>query len=180
MPMVGAMAILSGPCWQASVDSVETIASVAREHGLGHLRQAALVILARMDIVRAFATLKIVVESDQSPRVRREAVEEMAHLPQQLAVPYLLELAEAERDQPVEMRREAIESLSGFDASLMASRLNQLAWSDSSQAVREEAIESLADLNDGAANSMLLELTRNHPRRHTSREALDRLQKNFF
>lgn len=148
MPMVGAMAILSGPCWQASVDSVETIAGVAREYGLGHLRQAALVILARMDIVRAFATLKIVVESDQSPRVRREAVEEMAHLPQELAVPYLLELAEAERDQPVEMRR--------------------------------EAIESLADLNDGAANSMLLELTRNHPRRHTSREALDRLQKNFF
>lgn len=51
---------------------------------------------------------------------------------------------------------------------------------DSNEGIREEAIESLADLRDSAANLMLLDIARNHPSVHTSKEALDRLQDQLF
>jgi len=91
-----------------------------------------------------------------------------------------MDFAQSRLDQPFEVRREAVETLSNFSPSLVAERLRQIAWSDSNEGIREEAIESLADLRDSAANLMLLDIARNHPSVHTSKEALDRLQDQLF
>jgi HEAT repeat protein len=53
--------------------------------------------------------------------------------------------------------------------------LKRLARLDKSEAVQMEAVETLADLRDGAGISALVELARDHARPGVRREALERL-----
>ena len=161
-------------------DQFDTISSVAQTHSSSDIREEAISLLAKMDILRAFDVLQTIAEADADHDIREEAIGEMEEVPQQLAVPYLIAFAEAEQRHPVDVRKEAVESLSNFAPELVVTSLNQLAWSDSNEDIREQAVESLADLKDLQANTLLLEIARNHPSQHTRREALDSLEDNVF
>jgi len=83
-------------------------------------------------------------------------------------------------DQPAGLRREAIESLAWFPAEQVTDSLNQIAWFDENHRVRNEAVESLAKLHDGDANTLLLAIARQHPSLATREEAMQRLQRQLF
>ena len=153
-----------------------TIADVAEDHDNYEVRVIALELAANMDGERAFPLLQRLVERDPNEDVREEALRAMDEVPAQLAVPYLLEVADEPGAIAEDLRAEAVETLSEFDASMVLTGLNRLAWSDGNEDVRENAVRALAELDDPTIGNLLLEIARNHPSQHTRREAMDELE----
>lgn len=154
----------------------ETIADVARSHSDADIRETALRLAARMDGRRSFSLLERVFEEDPDRDVREEVLQTMDSVPAELAVPFLLAVANNSNDHDEDLRAEAVDTLAGFAADLVITDLNRLAWSDDSDEVRENAVKALAELSDGTVNGLLMEIARNHPSNHTRREAMDELQ----
>ncbi|MCG8415849.1 MAG: HEAT repeat domain-containing protein [Pseudomonadales bacterium] len=154
----------------------ETIADVAESNRDDHIREVAMELAADMDGERAFPLLQDLFEDDPNRDLREEALQAMDNVPSELAIPYLLEVANAAGRYDGEMRAEAVDTLAEFDASLVLDDLNRLAWSDSNEDVREDAVRAMADLDDPAVGNLLLDIARNHPSNHTRREALDELE----
>ena len=74
------------------------------------------------------------------------------------------------------MRAEAVETLGECPpAPEITEILKGIAQRDTSQRVRDEAIETLSELEDGAGISALIELARSHSDEHTRRCALEAL-----
>lgn len=90
----------------------------------------------------------------------------------------LLSLTDAR--YPQRLRREAIESLAWFPAEQVSEHLNQIAWFDDNHRVRNEAVKSLAKLQSGNANTLLLTIARQHPSAATREEAMDTLRHQLF
>ncbi len=167
------MAALAGLSRRPS--EYDTVADVAENHRDEEIRETALELAAYMDGRRAFSLLQRLFERDPSEDVREEALQAMDEVPAELAVPFLLELTGNELVEE-DYRAEAVDTLAEFDASMVLTDLNRLAWSDSNEEVRENAVRGLADLDDPSIGGLLLEIARNHPSRHTRMEAMDELE----
>lgn len=154
----------------------EAIAEAARSHGDADIRETALRLAAGMDGRRAFTLLERAFNEDPDRDVREEVLQTMESVPAELAVPFLLAVANNRNAYDEDLRSEAVDTLAEFDANLVLTDLNRLAWSDDSDEVRENAVKALADLSDGTVNGLLMEIARNHPSNHTRREAMDELQ----
>jgi HEAT repeat protein len=154
----------------------DVIAETAESHRDSKVRETALALAARMDGEQAFPLLRRIFESDPSSDLREEALQALDEAPAELAVPFLLSIANGADRYESDFREEAVDSLSSFDASLVMDDLNRLAWSDSDEDVRENAVRALAELGNASVNGLLLELARNHPSSHTRREAMDELE----
>ena len=154
----------------------DVIAGTAESHSDSEIRETALEIAARMDGEQAFPLLQRVFENETSSDLREEALQAMDEAPAELAVPFLLAVANGVDQYASDFREEAVDTLAHFDASLVMDDLNRLAWSDSNEDVRENAVRALAELGSSNVNGLLLELARNHPSSHTRREAMDELE----
>lgn len=154
----------------------DVIAETAESHRDSKVRETALALAAHMDGEQAFPLLRRIFESDPSSDLREAALQAMDEAPAELAVPFLLSIANGTDRYESDFREEAVDSLSSFDASLVMDDLNRLAWSDSDEDVRENAVRALAELGNASVNGLLLELARNHPSSHTRREAMDELE----
>lgn len=157
-------------------DYFDVIADTAASHGDSEVREAALELAARMDGEQAFPLLRRIFENDSNNDLREEALQAMDEAPAELAVPFLLSVANGVDQYESDFREEAVDTLASFDASLVMDDLNRLAWSDSNEDVRENAVRALAELGNASVNGLLLELARNHPSSHTRREAMDELE----
>ena len=80
----------------------------------------------------------------------------------------------------IDLRAEAVDTLSSFEPSLVIDQLNRLAWGDSDEEVRENAVQGLGYLETQSANSLLLEIARNHPSSDTRSEAMQVLEDLVF
>ena len=133
-----------------------------------------------MDATAAFTVLKTVVETDANADVQEEALEEMDSVPPDLALPFLIAVSDGTSTYAGELRAEAVDTLASFEPSLVIDQLNRLAWGDSDEEVRENAVQGLGDLVSQSANSLLLEIARNHPSNETRREAMEVLEDLVF
>lgn len=154
----------------------DVIADVALSHRDSEVRETALELAARLDGEQAFPLLQRIFENDPSKDLREEALQAMDETPANLAVPFLLSVANGVDQYESDFREEAVDALAHFDASLVMDDLNRLAWGDSNEDVRENAVKALAELSNASVNGLLLELARNHPSSHTRREAMDELE----
>jgi HEAT repeat protein len=166
--------------------SLETLMQLARSHESTRVRKEAVEALAdrahEHDEGKASAEQAKIVEllstlatADRDIDVQTEAVETLGEIGGAAAVAELRKLAGTHAEERV--RIEAIESLgeSRAPAAEMAKFLKGLALSDKSEDVRSEALETLADLPDGAGIAALIDLAREHSSAETRREALERL-----
>ena len=161
-------------------DQFDTIADAARSHADADVREEALELLTSMNASAAFPVLKEIVMTDSNPYVREEAMEEMDAIPADLALPFLFEVTDAADAYDIDLRAEAVDTLSSFEPSLVIDQLNRLAWGDSDEEVRENAVQGLGYLETQNANSLLLEIARNHPSSDTRSEAMQVLEDLVF
>ncbi len=166
--------------------SVETLMQLARSHESTSVRKEAVEALAdraqgqeegkptpeQAKIVELLSTLAA---ADRDIDVQTEAIETLGEIGGAAVVAELRKLAGTHAEERV--RIEAIESLgeSGASAAETATFLRGLALAETSEDVRSEALETLADLPDGAGIAALIDLAREHPLAATRREALERL-----
>jgi HEAT repeat protein len=166
--------------------SVETLIQLARSHENSNVRQEAIEALAdrahghgdgkpAAELTKVVELLSTLATADRDIDVQTEAVESLAEVGGAAVVAELRKLAGTHADERV--RVEAIESLgeSGAPAAETAQFLKGLALSEKSEHVRSEALETLADLHDGAGIAALIDLAREHPSAAARREALERL-----
>ena len=182
-----------------STSGVETLMELARSHPNTNLRREAVEALAdrasgqgagagegkgegkgagegkgsaSQSVVALLSTLAT---TDHEIDVQIEAVETLGEIGGAVAVAQLRKLATTHADERV--RVEAIESMGESDASRAetADVLKQIALAEKSQRVQFEALETLADLPDGAGIAALVDLARDHPSASTRQEALERL-----
>jgi beta-lactamase regulating signal transducer with metallopeptidase domain/HEAT repeat protein len=138
-------------------------------------RREAIEALGGRPEVAARDALAAIVREDASADMQREAVEALADLRDGRGVGLLIEIVRTHASEDV--RAEAAESLA--DAALPSAEivqvLKQIAMSDRSLQVRNEAIEALADLKDGQGLDALIEIARDHTDHDTRKEALEAL-----
>ena len=113
--------------------------------------------------------------ADREPAILEEVVDAIAAIENGGGRATLMELARSHSS--VDVRREAVEALGESDAPARetADFLKGLALADKSPDVQSEAIETLADLRDGAGIAALIELAREHPLPELRKDALERL-----
>lgn len=153
----------------------DRIVEVAETHSDAGIRESALELAAYMGRARAFSLLRNQFNEDPDRNVREEALRSLDAVPADQAVPFLIEVANNNAIN-VDLREEAVDTLSNFAPELVMADLQRLAWSDSSEDVRENAVKALGELDHNTVNDLLLEIARNHPSSHTRREAMDELQ----
>lgn len=161
-------------------DQFNRIAEAARSHVSADVREQALRLLTAMSAVDAFPVLREIVMTDSNANVREEALEEMDALPADLALPFLFQVTDDPDAYNSDLRAEAVDTLAAFEPALVVDQLNRLAWGDSNEEVRENAVQSLGDLALQSANALLLEIARNHPSSDTRSEAMEVLQDLVF
>ena len=147
-------------------DAVEALAD--RAHGQGEGRPSA-------EMTQVVELLSALATADRDIDVQVEAIEALAEIGGGAGVAELRKLASTHAEERV--RVEAIESLgeSGALATETAPFLKGLALSEKSEHGRSKALETLADLDDGAGIAALIDLAREHPSADARREALQRL-----
>ena len=166
--------------------SVETLIQLARSHETSNVRKEAVEALADRahgqgegkpdaELTKIVELLSTLAAADRDIDVQTEAIDSLAEIGGTAVVAALRKLAGTHAEERV--RVEAIESLgeSGAPAADTAQFLKGLALSEKSEHVRSEALETLADLDDGAGIAALIDLAREHPSAETRREALERL-----
>ena len=166
--------------------SVETLIQLARSHTSTDVRRDAVEALAdrahgqgegrpNAEMTQVVELLSALATADRDLDVQVQAIEALAEIGGGAAVAELRKLASTHAEERV--RVEAIESLgeSGALATETAPFLKGLALSEKSAHGRSKALETLADLDDGAGIAALIDLAREHPSADARREALQRL-----
>ena len=166
--------------------SVETLIQLARSHESTSVRSEAIEALAdrarghdegkpSAEQTKIIELLSALAGADRDIDVQTEAVETLGEIGGAAAVAELRKLAGTHAEERV--RIEAIESLveSEAPAAETAKFLKGLVLSEKSEDVRSEALETLADMDNGAGIAVLIDLAREHPSAETRREALERL-----
>jgi HEAT repeat protein len=122
----------------------------------------------------AIGALRRLIENHPSGELRRHAVERLGQFEDPEVTAALLEYARAHRD--VEVRREAVETLGEREAgSAAVDLLAALVRDDPDPELREEALEALSELPDGAGVPALIETARSHPDRKVRVRAIELL-----
>jgi len=122
----------------------------------------------------AHDALAQIAQQDSSVQVQREAVETLGESDDPRAIERLGELARTHADEHV--RAEAVETLGETkSAATSIPLLKSIALGDRSTVVQEQAIDTLADLKDGAGLATLVDLAREHPSENMRKQALEAL-----
>ena len=111
--------------------------------------------------------------------VRAVAIAALGRYSSEAVLAQLLSLSTDESQAPA-LREQAIETLVWFEAGAVGATLNQLAWFDAHEGVREAAVEALSALALQDRDALLLDIARNHPSADTREEALETLQSLLF
>jgi HEAT repeat protein/beta-lactamase regulating signal transducer with metallopeptidase domain len=155
-------------------NSGSTLMELAQSHPNTDVRREALEALAQSAPSEAVAVLRRAIESDRDVEVRRDAVERLAELGDPRARTTLVELARSHKD--VEVRVQAVESLGDApSAADTADVLAGIVQRDAAERVREEALETLADLPKGQGIAALVEIARSHADPQIRKLALESL-----
>jgi HEAT repeat protein/beta-lactamase regulating signal transducer with metallopeptidase domain len=113
-------------------------------------------------------------ESAESEEVRREAVETLGESEDPAALEEVARLAETAESE--EVRREAVESYGESAPPKQAAQLlKRLIDRERSETVQHEILEALAELDNRAGLSILLEIAKSHPDRRVRRQAISQL-----
>jgi HEAT repeat protein/beta-lactamase regulating signal transducer with metallopeptidase domain len=161
---------------------VGTLMELARSQSNSEVRREALEALSRRAAEAAGGDQKTIVEllarlaaTDRDTDVQVEATESLGEIGGAAAIAELRKLAESHADEQV--RAEAIETLGESRGSTAdtVTVLKQIALADKSLHVQSEAMETLADLPDGAGVQALVDLARDHPAAEARRQALEKL-----
>ena len=158
-----------------------TLMALAQSHPRTNVRREAIEALADQSSDPDEARDRTIVDlleklarNDRDIEVQLEAVETLGDIPGATAAGRLRELAQTHPDEGV--RAEAIESLgSSLPAAEAASILESVARAEKSSRVQDEAIETLAGLDDGAGINALLAIARDHPAASARKHALEAL-----
>jgi HEAT repeat protein len=155
-------------------DAAPALIALARELQDEQARLEAVEALGARSESIAHDALAQIAQQDPSLQVQREAVETLGESDDPRAAERLSELARTHADEHV--RAEAVETL-GETKSDVASvwLLKSIALGDLSTVVQQEAIETLADLKDGAGIAALVELAREHPSEDMRKQAIEAL-----
>ena len=123
------------------------------------------------------ATLVQTIETDPRELMRFEALDELRSLKTERSWTAIRRLTRTHPD--VNLRREAVEALAHAqaDSPETITTLVQIIDSDTEEAVRREAVETLTDLNTPDAWRVVQRLSTDHPDAHIRREAIESLGK---
>lgn len=116
--------------------------------------------------------LAVIARQDKDADIQREAVESLGDLEDKRGIGPLIELARSHPD--VDVRREAIETLGDAMGGLALPLLKELV-ADRDPQIQEEAVDAIANIDQGGGLATLMELARSHPSidvRHKAVEAL--------
>lgn len=158
--------------------AVDILVDVAEGHPRTEVRIEAVEALGQIEETsRAIEVLDRLISGEgRAAEVQIEAVETMGELhDHEPAV--LARLAQIARSHPItEVRVEAVETYGEHAAPDSAVVfLADLVRTATAQEVRLEALEALADLDDGAGIPAIIEIARSHPDREVRLEAIERL-----
>jgi beta-lactamase regulating signal transducer with metallopeptidase domain/HEAT repeat protein len=165
-------------------DTLATLIDLARTHPRSSTRRQAVEALADRaadrhdgqpaDRATVLDVLSKLAASDPDIEVQVEAAETLGGIPGPEAIARLRDLIGTKADERV--RAEAVESLGDHGpAADVAPILKSIAINDPSPRVADEAIETLADLEDGAGVAALAEIVREQPDTRIWRRALEAL-----
>jgi HEAT repeat protein/beta-lactamase regulating signal transducer with metallopeptidase domain len=122
----------------------------------------------------AIRSLRGLIENHPDSELRQHAVDKLGEFEDPEVTTALLELARRHRD--VEVRRRAVERLGEREgASATVEALRALVRDDPDPEIREEALEALAELPDGAGVPALIETARSHADRRVRVRAIELL-----
>jgi HEAT repeat protein/beta-lactamase regulating signal transducer with metallopeptidase domain len=155
--------------------AVNALSILARTHPRIEARREAVETLAESSASKeVVALLGAIAREDGSTDVQREAVESLGEVAGGAG---LSEVATLALTHPaIDVRREAIETLTEHAPTPTAlDVLSRIVATDRDDEARREALESLAELRDGAGVPTLVEIARSHPSREVRGEALKRL-----
>ena len=146
-------------------EAVEALGqSISREEGGGAGKDAAAVV----------ELLSRLADGDREPEVQREAVETLGEVPVAQAVERLRAIARTHAS--AEVRREAIETLAEHAApTAVVALLRDTIQRDTDAAVRSDAVERLANVDDPDARVLLRDLARLDPDERIRSEAIETL-----
>lgn len=155
--------------------SVSRLRALATTHARPEVRREAIETLVEHAApADAIAFLRQVIDKDGDEGVRTDAVESLAEVNDPAARVALDEIARSQKDE--HLRAEAVESLGALEpAAAAVDVLKGIALRDASAHVRDEALETLAGLADGAGISALVEIARSHPDAEMRKHALEQL-----
>jgi HEAT repeat protein/beta-lactamase regulating signal transducer with metallopeptidase domain len=137
-------------------------------------RQEAVEALGERPELDARDALARIARKDPSQEIQMEAVETLGDFDDQRGVQQLIELARTHPNPQV--RREAIETLGdAMPGKEALPLLRQFALEDADRGVQEEAVETLANLDDAARLDTLIDLARSHKDAAVRREAVETL-----
>jgi HEAT repeat protein len=148
---------------------------LARTHPSVDVRREAVEALAEappsQEVVDLLARI---VREDKSPDVQSEAVEALGEISDGRG---LSEVAQFALTHPVrDVRHEAIETLAEHaPPATSLDVLKRIVADERDEDARQDALEALAELPDGAGIPALIDVARSHPNQEVRREALKRL-----
>jgi beta-lactamase regulating signal transducer with metallopeptidase domain/HEAT repeat protein len=154
---------------------VMALFDLARTHPEAEVRREAVETLgeapASKDVVEFLGRIA---REDKSVDIQREAIETLGEIDEGRGLAEVAQVALAHPSSDV--RREAIETL-GEHAPTKTSVdvLTKIATTDADEGARDEALETLADLPDGAGIPALIDIARSHPNQAMRLEAMKRL-----
>jgi HEAT repeat protein/beta-lactamase regulating signal transducer with metallopeptidase domain len=158
------------------VPTAESLAKIVDRHPRAEVQMEAVEALGdQPEHAAAIRSLRGLIESHPSSELRQHAVDKLGEFEDPEVTTALLELARRHRD--VEVRRRAVERLGEREGSESATveALKGLVRDDPDPEVREEALEALADLHDGAGVPALIETARSHADRRVRVRAIELL-----
>jgi HEAT repeat protein len=159
---------------RSGTDSLQALEKAAYDAGASlDLQHAAVEAIRERPEHEGVPLLKKIVESHPRADVRREALEQLAELPGQLA--FLTSLA-GSGNQSIDLRRAAIEAIAETETTGAAATLQKLFAAANSRVLKEEIIEAIADTQDApAAIRLLAAIARDDADREVRAEAVSAL-----
>jgi beta-lactamase regulating signal transducer with metallopeptidase domain/HEAT repeat protein len=137
-------------------------------------RREAVEALGERPELAARDALASIAKQDASLDIQREAVETLGDFEDQRGVSQLIDLARSHAN--IEIRREAVETLGdAMPKDTAVPLLEQIAIKDPDPTVQEEAIDTIADIDDTRSLETLIQLARSHASVSVRREAVEAL-----
>ena len=155
--------------------AAELLAEIVARHSRVEVQMEAVEALGdNHEHATAIRTLRRLVENHVNSEVRQHAVDKLGQFEDPDVTAVLLEYARRHRD--VEVRRRAVERLGEREGgSATVDVLAALVRDDPDPDLREEALEALAELHDGAGVPALIQTARSHPDREVRVRAIELL-----
>ncbi len=158
----------------AMPEAATALIALARSLEDVEARREAVEALGARPELEARDALGSIARNDASVDIQREAVETLGDFEDQRGVMLLMELARAHPS--IDVRREAIETLGdALPSETVIPVLEELAMKDPDPGIQEEAVDTLAGLEDAKGLTTLMALAQSHPRTNVRREAIEAL-----